>query len=238
LAFHLQFYISDDVQNLDVWARAVAPDDLDQEYKIGDGKPTIIKFSYGSGNVILFSYHPEILINSVIDDVTLSEYFLEEQLNWDFGNQTDYSVNLNSWNIVHAALQVASNQPVTKISELPISLSLKLFLEGSYNVLQKDMNVHIDNVIPLSSPYSIDERSIELLPDNIVDWILIEFCEEIETGPILSKSVLLRNDGFVVNDGGISENLTINIQPGEYHILVKHRNHLPIMSKFKVNISH
>ncbi len=101
----------------EVWARASKP--AGASNTDGDGQPTIVKYAYGSGTVILFAYHPEILIDSMVDNVKLSQYYKEDQIDWSTGTQTMDQINLQSWNIVHAALQIAAKKTVTKITKLP-----------------------------------------------------------------------------------------------------------------------
>jgi glutamine amidotransferase-like uncharacterized protein len=103
----------------EVWARAVAPQDTPPTKRDGDGKATIVRFSYGSGTVILFSYHPDVLIGSMTDGVTLHQYYQENQIAWNRGNQSQSEINTHSWNIVHAALQLATGQAATPIGSLP-----------------------------------------------------------------------------------------------------------------------
>lgn len=102
-----------------VWAKAKMPNNVSSAASTGNKKPTVIKFKYNSGKVVLFSYHPEILINSSVDNVTLSDYYDEAALSWNTGNQTQDQINLDSWNIVHAALQVGTNESVTPLTALP-----------------------------------------------------------------------------------------------------------------------
>ncbi len=103
----------------EVWARAVRPDDAPEDADIGADEATIIHYMYGDGHVILFSYHPEILINSDVDGITLSDAIDETTMTWDTGDQTWDEINLQSWNIVHAALQIAANEEVEALTELP-----------------------------------------------------------------------------------------------------------------------
>lgn len=100
-----------------VWARAVKPSGATNSD--GNGKPTIIRFTYGKGIVILFAYHPEILIDSMVDNVKLKKYYNEDTVDWDTGNLTQEQINIDSWNIVHAALQIAADKKVTAITKLP-----------------------------------------------------------------------------------------------------------------------
>lgn len=107
------------VEGLEVWARAVAPEGTAPELRAGDGQPAIVRYHSGTGNVILFSYHPEVLVDSMVDGMVMSDYYPERTIAWDTGDQTQDEVNLDSWNIVHAALQVAANTDVTPLTSLP-----------------------------------------------------------------------------------------------------------------------
>ena len=85
----------------------------------GNGKPSIIKFNYGSGKVILFAYHPDVLIHSMVDQLELSLFYKEKLIEWKTGDQEWSEINLHSWNIVHAAMQIAAGQAVTALTTLP-----------------------------------------------------------------------------------------------------------------------
>ncbi len=106
---------------------------------------------------------------------------------------------------------------------------IKVFLEGPYNGTNMDINLKNNNLIPLTSPYSEDPRSVTAIPDNIVDWVLVELRESANGPAVTSKSAFLRNDGKIVGDDGNSK-ITLNKSAGNYYIVVKHRNHLAAMS--------
>lgn len=101
----------------EIWGKALAPSGATN--KDGNGQPAIIKFAYGKGAVILFAFHPTILINSTVDDVVLSQYYKENQIDWETGTQTFDQINLDSYQIMHASLQILANKAVTKITKLP-----------------------------------------------------------------------------------------------------------------------
>ncbi len=102
----------------EVWASAVAPSNTAPQKRDGNGKPTIVRFTYGSGTVILFSYHPDVLIKSNADGVVLKRYYDEDKITWKLGSQTQAEINTLSWNIVHAALAIAAGQTPTAIQPL------------------------------------------------------------------------------------------------------------------------
>src|ERR1044072_5542845 len=101
----------------EVWAHAVAPAGVTS--RAGDGKPTIVRFAYGKGTAILFAYHPEVLIGSNADGMVMRYPYDEGAIDWNTGNQSLDQIALDSWNVVHAALQIAAGRPVTPIPELP-----------------------------------------------------------------------------------------------------------------------
>lgn len=96
-----------------VWATAIAPPGTRPRAATGRGEPTVVRFSYGAGPVVLFSYHPDVLIHSKKDGVTLHQYYNENRIHWKRGGQSFSQINKDSWNIVHAAFQVSMSQPVT-----------------------------------------------------------------------------------------------------------------------------
>ena len=117
-----------------------------------------------------------------------------------------------------------------------IPVSISVIFEGAYNSTNENMNTSINSNIPVNSPYSEAPASIGSIPSNIVDWVLVELrTDENESSTIRKKSGLLKSDGTIVGLDGISP-LVFNINTGNYYIVVKHRNHLGVMSSQKVNI--
>jgi len=112
---------------------------------------------------------------------------------------------------------------------------IKVMLEGPYNGTNMDTALQDSNFIPLTSPYSEDPRTVTSIPANTVDWILVELRNDANGTAITSKSAFLRNDGMIVGDDGTSK-ISLNEPAGDYYIVVKHRNHLPIMSANKVTL--
>ena len=115
-------------ENYEVWARAVMPPGTPDYASTGNNEPTVIRFSYGQGSVILFAYHPEVLIKNMSDRVQLYRFYNEDTTHWNLGNQTWGEINLNSWNIVHAAMQIGANEKVTPLKELPPPGALRMAL--------------------------------------------------------------------------------------------------------------
>lgn len=103
----------------DVWAWALAPSDAPAGGRAGDNQPVVVQFTEGSGQVILFSHHPDVLIGSEADGVSVQTYWNEAQIDWALGGMSWQEQWLQSWNVVHAAIQVATGEPPIPLKYLP-----------------------------------------------------------------------------------------------------------------------
>ncbi|MBN2102519.1 right-handed parallel beta-helix repeat-containing protein [bacterium] len=118
-----------------------------------------------------------------------------------------------------------------------VLISMKIFLEGPYlsGIMSTDLSTQ--DYIPTTSPYSEDPREASAIPNDIVDWVLIQLRTDIEGPVILSKSVFLKNDGNLVSDDGLTSEIILNVPEGDYFIVVKHRNHLPVITPEAVHLN-
>jgi hypothetical protein len=66
--------------------------------------------------------------------------------------------------------------------------------------------------------------------DAIVDWVMVELRQAGTPSIVqLSRPALLQRDGDIVDMDGVSP-IGFNQAPGNYHVVVKHRNHLGVMT--------
>ncbi len=104
---------------------------------------------------------------------------------------------------------------------------IKCWLQGPYaNGL---MQTNLSNSLPLTSPYSADPITVSSIPENVVDWVLLELRSSATGQPLRSKSMWLNEDGYI-HTPGISIVALLNSSPGSYYVVLRHRNHLAIMS--------
>ncbi|MCP5064827.1 MAG: hypothetical protein GY936_20600 [Ignavibacteriae bacterium] len=107
-------------------------------------------------------------------------------------------------------------------------LNVKIFLEGAYNITKGDMNNNLS--VPLLSPYSIDPQEVNTISLNVVDWVLVELRDKDNSSIVLkSRSAFILNDGRIVDIDGESP-VAFQIENDSYFIVLKHRNHLSVMS--------
>jgi subtilisin family serine protease len=144
-------------------------------------------------------------------------------------SNSDTPNNSDGWGILNA---------LAAINQIPtVKLSLKVYLQGSYDTTTSLMKLDINSLIPKQSPYPPNSRRVNSIPINIVDWILVELRETPSGKVISSKSFLLRNDGAVVDDDGINETIEMSAPEGNYYIVIKNRNHLAVMSHVPVSLT-
>jgi len=113
-----------------------------------------------------------------------------------------------------------------------VQLECRIFLEGAYDVALHQMRTDLKNagIIPLTSPYASDVRRVNDIPADVVDWILLELCTNPNGQAIASRCAFLRSDGRIVDLNGTTTAIAFNAPVGDYYLVVRHRNHLSIMS--------
>ena len=118
-----------------------------------------------------------------------------------------------------------------------VLLKTKIFLQGAYNSTTGEMKTDINSLIPKTSPYQEDARKVDSVPTNVVDWILLELRETANGNAVASKSVFLNKNGMVVTDDASSETINLTAPSNQYFLVIKHRNHLPVMSSSQLNLN-
>jgi len=131
---------------------------------------------------------------------------------------------------------------------LVANVNLNVLLEGAYTENSGLMKTTLQdlNLLPLSQPYNVapyDYEGLESvataadLPVNIVDWVLVE--ARGGTPDLMEASTMMieANAGFLLANGsvvGMDGNAIVfrNLEYGvPYHFVIRHQNHLDIISK-------
>jgi hypothetical protein len=115
-----------------------------------------------------------------------------------------------------------------------IRLQVKAFLEGPHQAGRMGTGLAAGGLIPFSSPH--DGRRVFDITADMTDWVQVEFRETPGGSENAARhSAFLRNDGSIVDSGGVDD-ITVLIPEGNYYIIVRHRNHLPVMSAGPVRL--
>ncbi len=122
----------------------------------------------------------------------------------------------------------------------PINLELKVYIEGPFNGTSMDANIM--SFIPLSQPFDISPwnysgiESVESIPQNIVDWVLVDLRDSETAVSALPETSIAMQTAFLLEDGSVvdldgSSNLRFSTSVSQnLFVVIWHRNHLGILS--------
>jgi hypothetical protein len=126
-----------------------------------------------------------------------------------------------------------------------VCLTPKAYLQGALlgvdlpNTLMRD-DLRAKNLIPTTSPYlgglttANTTTSLVLATTGanaIVDWVFVELRSGTDSTLIVdSRSALIQRDGDIVDVDGTGSVIFSLANTGQYYLVVKHRNHLGVMS--------
>ncbi|MBK6290566.1 MAG: hypothetical protein IPP80_11340 [Ignavibacteria bacterium] len=95
----------------------------------------------------------------------------------------------------------------------------------------------VPEVAPRIYPYSLDNVLVGdtaiAVGDSIVDWVTVEFRNDAFSNgaPVLIETVLLTKDGKLLDPQTLRPKIISGISAGFYHLAVRHRNHLSVITE-------
>ena len=142
-------------------------------------------------------------------------------------------------------------------------INLRVLLQGAYTaqtdpgLMRDDLRVGdgVTAYIPTQEPYTampnfshlgtlggtevVDPLMFDATgPDAPVDWVFVEIRDPLDPSVVLaSRSGMLQRDGDVMDVDGITGLLFVDVIPGDYHVSVRHRNHIGVMTQAPVALN-
>ena len=176
-------------------------------------------------------------------------------INDSYGDGICCSYGNGSYSIVDAAgMTLASGGQFGSSESVPfiidvcqVEVNARVFLEGAYNSETGLMRTDLfnNNLIPTDQAYfrppynysGTEKASANV--SNIVDWVLLEARTGTDAATMVEqRAALLRNDGLIVDTQGNVGVCFSNLNPNQaYHLVVRHRNHLDVMSSVPINFA-
>ena len=131
---------------------------------------------------------------------------------------------------------------------LGFDLNIKVFLQGPY-MGGSSMNTNLNSAgyLPTQQPFNsspLTYSGVEKVSNNFftshtgfVDWVLVELRTGTSASTIVAQRAgLLKSNGMIVGLDGVSP-LRFGLPAGNYYIVVRHRNHLAIMTSNPITMS-
>lgn len=141
----------------------------------------------------------------------------------------------------------------TVCSEPYVYVPVRTLLQGPYVSGQERMrdDLRLNGLVPLQEPFtalgflhagagggeSISPTVLQQTGLNaVVDWVMLELRSSTAANSIVAtRSCLLLAGGDIVEKDGVSAP-RITADPGDYHIVVHHRNHLAVMTQEAITL--
>ena len=158
--------------------------------------------------------------------------------------------------------QCDSASVTSTVSPPTALLNVRVFLQGAYSnqnvgLMRDDLRIGdgTDSYVPIQEPYSAMNSfthvgavgGTEVVnpamfsatgPDAPVDWVFVELRDANDPSIVVAtRSGLLQRDGDVMDVDGITGLLLVDVLPGDYHVVVRHRNHICVMTESPVGLS-
>ena len=119
-----------------------------------------------------------------------------------------------------------------------VAVNLKAYLQGPYvaafDTLQTVLGAHIPKKHPYgAAPWNyIGTDSVLVVPAGVVDWVLVTLRSgtAANTGVDTVAAFIMKN-GAIVGLDGTSPVFFPGVKYGNYYVVLRHRNHLAIMTK-------
>lgn len=130
----------------------------------------------------------------------------------------------------------------TTTFEIPwVRMQLKAWLSGADRGANMSTELRQQELLPLTPPYEgFENFKVDSIPPGVVDWVWVELRhknDSLPSGIAGKRPAWLQEDGQIIDPIANDNSLWISTRPGEYYVIVHHRNHLPIMSSMPIQLS-
>lgn len=133
---------------------------------------------------------------------------------------------------------LAKSIRLTTINAVTINANVKVWLEGPFTGSEMDTALNARGLLPLAQPYNTPpwnyngSEAVAAIPgDDIVDWVLLSLRSGSGGATAVdTQAAFLKMDGSIVDISGSGPVTFERVAPGNYYLVVQHRNHLAVMS--------
>ena len=124
------------------------------------------------------------------------------------------------------------------------TLKLKSILQGPWATSAMGTTMRDAGLVPLAQPYGTapwsynGTEAVASVPAGVVDWVLVELrSDTVGATKVATQAAFLKSDGSIVGFDGSPLLGFHGVDAGPYHVVIRHRNHLAVMTSNKLPLS-
>lgn len=147
------------------------------------------------------------------------------------------------------ALKGNLSTPLSLATTPPVALAISVVLAGAHSN-SGTMNTTLRSNGHLSQNQPFNDagfngtslaydgtETVSSLPTNVVDWVMVELrADTAQRTRVARRPALLLADGTITDLSGSGPLLFPGLDSGTYRVIIRHRNHLPIMTSIDVDL--
>ena len=125
-----------------------------------------------------------------------------------------------------------------------VNVAVKGFLQGAFDsdsmrTALADQDFLVYHQPYNSSPWNYNgDEVVRHFPDGVVDWIQVQLRTSTDSAStVATRAAFVRKDGMITDLDGYSPVSFSDIADGSYYVVLRHRNHLAIMSASPIALS-
>jgi hypothetical protein len=123
-------------------------------------------------------------------------------------------------------------------------VGVSAFLQGPFSGGVMTTALSTNNFMPLAQPYNTapwnytGTESVVSIPTGVVDWVLVELRKTTAASSVdARRACFIKSDGSIVDLDGTSPVEFDKTSGNSYYVVIRHRNHLAIMSANALTLS-
>jgi hypothetical protein len=191
---------------------------------LGNGLP--VNMTAGTEYVILSYEHDQSGSGDI--DFTIADD------DWANSNNGNFYVELYGSDHTGIIYQQAFFSYAGSCKKADIQIILQGAFDPDYDYMRTDINTAGN--LPQYQPYSrapwnyFGSENVTAFPDTIVDWVLVELRDADDPTILVDRQAALLSKHGQVLRTDFTMGLNFGNHAGNYYLVVKHRNHIPVMS--------
>ncbi|WP_456407793.1 hypothetical protein [Caldithrix abyssi] len=118
-----------------------------------------------------------------------------------------------------------------------VNVAIKSFLQGPFAADTMATDLLAQDFIPQNQPYNSSpwnyngDEIVLNMPSNVVDWIQVQLRTATDSAStVATRSAFITKNGMITDLDGYSPVSFSGIADGNYYVVLRHRNHLAVMT--------